>query len=95
MKRPVNKKRTVRGVEKCSDGVWVRLPESVVEARAGLIPSYETDANPPPEDLTSDELRAWHRGIPVPLRAKQLVQVSRWNLIVDRTGLPANKKSTI
>ena len=50
--------------------IWVRLPKSVVKARAGLIPSYETDANPPPEDLTADELLAWHRGLPVELRIK-------------------------
>lgn len=46
---------------------WVRLqlPTSVVEARAGLIPSDENDALPPPIGLTVTELLAWYRGLPV------------------------------
>jgi len=47
------------------DRFWVRLPESVVEARAGIIPSDETDASPPPEGLTAKELLDWYSGLPV------------------------------
>lgn len=50
---------------KNSRAIWVRLPKSAVNARAGLIPSKETDALPPPEDLTAAQLLAWHRGLPV------------------------------
>lgn len=60
-----------------SVGVWVRLPDSVVEARAGLIPSEETDGNPPPGGLTSKELLAWHRGLPVFLSAGQFLAYLR------------------
>lgn len=63
----VKEKRKARGVAKRSDKIWVHLPEPVVEARAGVIPSDETDASPPPEGLTAKELLAWHRGLPVPL----------------------------
>jgi len=45
----------------------VRLPASVVEARAGLIPSETTDAYPPPDGLIAAELLVWHRGLPVRL----------------------------
>ena len=55
-------------------GVWVRLPQTVVEARAGLIPSDETDGNPPPDGLTARELLAWHRGLPVFLSARRFVE---------------------
>ena len=55
-------------------GVWVRLPKSIVEARAGLIPSEETDSNPPPDGLTGTELLAWHRGVPVFLSARRFVE---------------------
>jgi hypothetical protein len=41
---------------------WVRLPKLVVHARAGLIPSEETDGNPPPDGLTVEGVLAWHRG---------------------------------
>lgn len=58
----------VRGIEERPDRKWVRLPESVVKARAGLIPSSETDGNPLPEELTADELLEWHRGLPVELK---------------------------
>lgn len=46
---------------------WVRfqLSASVVEARAGLIPSEETDLSPPPEGLNVTEYLAWHSGLPV------------------------------
>lgn len=64
------KKRMPRRTEECSNTIWVHLPKSVVEARAGLIPSEETDANPPPEGLKSEELIAWHRGLPVQLTIK-------------------------
>ena len=52
------------------DSVWARLPKSVVEARAGLIPSEETDANAPPDELTAAELLRWHRGRPVLLQTR-------------------------
>jgi len=67
MSEPAKKKRKARGVKKRSEKIWVHLPESVVEARVGLIPSDETDASPPPEGLTTKEFLAWHRGLPVPL----------------------------
>lgn len=50
---------------KKSHRVWVRLPKSVVDARAGLIPSKETDGLLPPDCLTAAQLLAWHRGLPV------------------------------
>jgi hypothetical protein len=55
-------RRTITGE---SRGASIRLPESVVEARAGLIPSEETDTFPPPSWLTAKEWLAWHRGLPV------------------------------
>ena len=67
MSNSIKKKRIVRRVEERSRKLWVRLPKSVVEARAGLIPSLRFDANPPPEGITSEELTAWHRGLPVEL----------------------------
>jgi hypothetical protein len=70
MRKPVKKKRRARVIEAHSGRLWVRLPTSVVEARAGLIPSWETDANPPPEGLTSAELMRWHRGLLVELKIK-------------------------
>lgn len=83
--RPRKRKSLVRR-DTATDhvGVWVRLPESVVEARAGLIPSDETDGNPPPDCLTSKELLAWHGGQPVFLSASRFVEslgttkLSRW-----------------
>ena len=54
-------------------GAWVQLPQSVVEARAGLIPSEKTDSTPPPEDLTSKEMLAWHQGLPVFLSAERFL----------------------
>ena len=45
--------------------VSIRLPESIVKARAGLIPSEKTDSCPPPTWLTANELLAWHCGLPV------------------------------
>jgi hypothetical protein len=71
MRQRVLTKRTVSGVEERPEKLWVRLPQTVVEARAGLIPSHKTDANPPPESLTADELVAWHRGLPVRLKTKK------------------------
>ena len=73
--RPRKRKGLVRReVSPGPVGVWVRLPEPVVEARAGLIPSKETDGNPPPDGLTSKELLAWHRGQPVFLSASRFVE---------------------
>jgi len=79
-RRPV-----IRRGDKCgSVGVWVRLPKSVVEARAGLVPSEELDVNPPPDGLTGKELLTWHRGQPVFLSARRFVEclgtakLSRW-----------------
>jgi hypothetical protein len=48
-----------------SDGNWVSLPKSIVQARAGLIPSEGIDASPPPEGLTAQEQLRWYRGLPV------------------------------
>gem|GEM_PF-6509633 len=45
-----------------------RLPEPVVASRAGLIPSDEIDANPPPRGLTARQLLRWYRGLSVRLR---------------------------
>jgi hypothetical protein len=64
--QPDKKRQGSRGVE----NRWVRLPASVVEARAGLIPSEETDANPPPEGLTVKQLLRWHKGLPVLSKTK-------------------------
>ena len=69
-KLPFKKKVSGRGMKGWPDGVRVRLPKSVVEARAGLIPSEETDAYPPPEGLTAAELLRWHRGFAVLLKTK-------------------------
>ena len=74
MNMTIKQKRTARRVEDGSDKLWVRLPKSVVEARAGLIPSFETDANPPPDGLTGVELIAWHRGLAVQLKTSQYGQ---------------------
>jgi hypothetical protein len=71
--RPV-KTHLFHGAKKGSIGVWFRLPASIVEARAGLIPSGETDGNPPPEGLTVRESQAWHRGLPVYLSASRFVK---------------------
>lgn len=72
--RKRERKPEIRREEKSSlVGVWVRLPASVVEARAGLVPSEETDGNPPPDDLTSKELSAWYRGRPVFLSAERFL----------------------
>jgi len=68
MNKAIKKKHTARRVEEGSDKLWVRLPKSVVEARAGLIPSFQTDANPPPDGLTAVEIIAWHRGLAVQLK---------------------------
>lgn len=74
-------------------GVVVRLPESVVEARAGLIPSEKTDSNPPPDCLTSKELMAWHRGLPVFLSASRFVEsLGTATLSPWRQALPVNVK---
>ncbi len=51
-------------------GVWVSLPKSIVQARAGLIPSEEIDASPPPDGLTAWEQLRWYRGLPVLRKAK-------------------------
>jgi hypothetical protein len=64
-RRPVKKNRIRRAIGNGLDGAWLQLPKSVVEARAGLIPSCEIDAIPPPEPLTATELTAWHAGLPV------------------------------
>jgi hypothetical protein len=65
----LGKTRMRTKVESRRDGVWVQLPKSVVHARAGLIPSEATDANPPPNGLTVVELLRWHRGQPVSRKA--------------------------
>lgn len=44
----LKKKETGPGMVGRLDRAWVQLPKSVVTARAGLIPSYETDVCPPP-----------------------------------------------
>lgn len=73
-----------RGKKSGPVGVWIRLPKSVLEARAGLVPSEETDGNPPPDGLTGQELLAWHHGQPVFLSARRFVEclgtakLSRW-----------------
>lgn len=79
-------------------GVWVRLPKSVGEARAGLIPSEETDGNPPPDWLTGKELLAWHRGQPMFLSASRFVEclgstkLSRWRQAVNlRKNCPGER----
>jgi hypothetical protein len=66
----LKKKRMGSGMKSWPDGVWVGLPRSVIQARAGLIPSEETDANPPPDGLTAGELLRWDRGLPVLLKTK-------------------------
>jgi hypothetical protein len=71
MSGPVKKKRTTRGAEERSDKIWIHLPKSVVEARAGIIPSEATDANPPPDELTCEELLSWHRGLSVQLKTEE------------------------
>jgi hypothetical protein len=70
MSKPFKQKRTARRVEERSNKLWVRLPNSIVQARVGLIPSCETDANPPPDGLTAEEIMAWHRGLSVELKTK-------------------------
>jgi hypothetical protein len=69
MSKAAQKTPAVRGVEERSGKLWVWLPRLVVDARAGLIPSYATDANPPPEGLTAAEIRLWHLGLPVELKS--------------------------
>lgn len=64
-RRPLKKTRTQRAIMDRFDGAWLQLPKSVVEARAGVIPSCEIDAMAPPERLTATELIAWHAGLPV------------------------------
>jgi hypothetical protein len=64
LQRPMQK-RARRITTGETRGVSTRLPESIVEARAGLIPSEKTDNCPPPGWLTAKELLAWHRGLPV------------------------------
>ena len=49
--------------------VWVQLPASVVEARAGLIP--ELDSTPPPPGLSARQRSQWHRGLPVLYKGRQ------------------------
>jgi hypothetical protein len=63
--QPPMQKATRRRMMSQRRRVSIRLPESVVRARAGLIPSEETDSCPPPTWLTAKELLAWHRGLPV------------------------------
>lgn len=53
------------------DEVWVRLPESVVEARGGVIPSDETDSDPPPNGLAVTELLKWYQGLPVLFKSRE------------------------
>lgn len=64
-RRSLKNKVTGPVVEKRFGRTWVRLSTSVAAARAGLIPSCETDACPPPEGLTVKQLLRWHRGLPV------------------------------
>jgi len=63
--RSFKETRSVAASKKRIGGFWVQLPKSVVKARAGLIPSDETDACPPPEGLATADLLAWYRGLPV------------------------------
>ena len=67
---PFKKKMSERGMKRWPDGVRARLPKSVVEARAGLIPSEEIDTYPPPDGLTAAELLRWYQGFAVLLRTK-------------------------
>lgn len=50
--------------------IWVSLAKDVVKARAGLIPSDQTDACPPPDGLSLAELRRWYRGLPVLVKSR-------------------------
>ena len=59
------KKRSGSAFSKKIAVVWVRLPKAVVKARAGLMPSEEIDASPPPEGLTVAGLIRWYRGLPI------------------------------
>lgn len=61
-------------VDRRDAGAWVRLAKSTVDARAGLIPSEEIDADPPPDGLTCRELLGWHAGLPVFLSAERFVE---------------------
>jgi hypothetical protein len=62
VERNAKKSRTKRSPH---SSMWVKLPRAIVEARAGLIPSHETDRTPPPPDLTVREIFQWHRGAPI------------------------------
>lgn len=64
-KLSLEKKRPADATKKQISGFWAQLPKLIVEARAGLIPSDETDACPPPEHLAAADLLRWYRGLPV------------------------------
>lgn len=51
--------------------MWVQLPASVVEARAGVIPAIDLDTAPPPPSLSAKQMRQWYRGLPVLYRGTQ------------------------
>lgn len=67
--RPPRRKKSRKQRERI-DITWVRLPMSVVKARAGIIPPEEIDTCPPPDDLTVAQQLAWYRGLPVPLKSR-------------------------
>lgn len=69
--RSVRNKVTGHRTKNRFDRIWIQLPPSVVEARAGLIPSCETDGCPPPESLTSPQRLRWYRGLPVLCKIEQ------------------------
>jgi hypothetical protein len=71
MSKPVKQKRTARGAEERSDRLRKGLPKSVLEVRAGLIPSFKTVRNPPAEGLTAAEIIAWHHELPVQMETVQ------------------------
>lgn len=73
---------TIRWIEERSGKLWVRLPHSVVQARAGLNPSHKTDGNRPPEGLTANELLMWYRGLPVRLKTKYYPPPPKKTIIV-------------
>lgn len=71
MRKPLNRPR-------------VRLLGPITRARAGLIPSCETDANPPPDCLTARQLLRWYRGLWVqcdagstPFRRRKRIEIAR------------------
>lgn len=78
---PPMQDRQRRIITGATRGVSIRLAESVVKARAGLIPSEKTDSCPPPDWLTAKELLAWHRGLAVSVShaaiARRLSDVKR------------------